>query len=200
MDVDDVLVESLPGYLEAFRRYFHRDVGIEDAAWEIFDRHPDIPAAEATNFFALLEADEFLATRPPYADAVRAVRALVAAGHALTVVTGRLEVHRGHTERLFEDIGIAGLFEDLVHRNGETAVVYKPRIVRERRLDLLVEDELHVAVATAASASPVLLFDRPWNRGGLPRGVTRVCTWDEVLRLVERAADSRAARPNDRQR
>ena len=32
VDVDDVLAESLPGYLEAFREYFGRDVKIEEAA------------------------------------------------------------------------------------------------------------------------------------------------------------------------
>ncbi|MBI3085740.1 MAG: hypothetical protein HYY88_08470, partial [candidate division NC10 bacterium] len=40
IDVDDVLAESLPGYLEAFRRRFGHDVRIEDAAWEIFRRYP----------------------------------------------------------------------------------------------------------------------------------------------------------------
>ncbi len=42
VDVDDVLVESLPAYLAAFRRYFGREVKIEDATWEIFERIPDI--------------------------------------------------------------------------------------------------------------------------------------------------------------
>jgi len=46
VDVDDVLVESLPGYLEAFRSRFGRDVRIEDAAWEIFPRYPEISTGE----------------------------------------------------------------------------------------------------------------------------------------------------------
>jgi hypothetical protein len=50
-------------------------------------------------------------------------------------------------------------FEDLAHRDGETAVEYKPRIVRERRLDLLVEDERALALATAEASAPVFLFD-----------------------------------------
>jgi hypothetical protein len=39
IDVDDVLAESLPAYLEAFRRRFGREVKIEEAAWEIFRRY-----------------------------------------------------------------------------------------------------------------------------------------------------------------
>ena len=64
------------------------------------------------------------------------------------------------------------------------AAQYKPRIVRELRLDLLIEDELHVALAAAEVPIPVLLFDRPWNQADLPIGVTRVLTWDQVRRLV----------------
>jgi uncharacterized protein len=193
VDVDDVLAESLPGYLEAFRRSFGRDVKIEDAAWEIFRRYPEISATEMWGFFAELEETDFLGTRPVYPEAASAMRTLAGAGHRLVVVTGRLLVHRDHTRRLLQNAGIAGLFEDLVHRDGETAAEYKPRVVRERRLDLLIEDELHVAVATALVPVPVLLFDRPWNQGELPQGVTRVTNWNDALRRVEAAAAARAA-------
>jgi uncharacterized HAD superfamily protein len=132
-----------------------------------------------------LEATDFLGTRPIYPEAVAAVRQLAAADHRLVVVTGRPATHREHTRRLLRGAGILECFEDLVHRDGETAVEYKPRIVRERRLDLLIEDERALALATAEASAPVLLFDRPWNQGELPQGVTRVKTWDEVRRLVE---------------
>jgi len=194
VDVDDVLAESLPGYLEAFRSYFGRDVKIENAAWEIFPRYPEISTGEMWQFFAKLDETDFLGTRPVYADAANAMRALVGAGHRLVVVTGRLLAHRDHTRRLLQNAGIAGLFEDLVHRDGEAAAEYKPRVVRERRLDLLIEDELHVAVAAALVPVPVLLFDRPWNQGDLPGGITRVATWNHVLRWVEAAAAARAVR------
>ncbi len=188
VDVDDVLAESLPGYLEAFGSFFGREVKIEDAAWEIFPRFPEISPGEISRFFAKLEETDFLGTRPVYTEAAAAMRALAGAGHRLVVVTGRPLAHRHHTRRLLRNAGIAELFEDLVHRDGGAAVEYKPRVVRERRLDLLIEDELHVAVAAALVPVPVLLFDRPWNRGALPGGVIRVADWDHVLRWVEAAA------------
>ncbi len=181
IDVDDVLAESLPAYLEAFGRRFGHQVKIEEAAWEIFRRYPEIPEVEMERFFQELDRSDFLGSRPIYPEAVEAVRRLAAAGHRLVVVTGRLSQHRGHTRRLLLGAGVLHCFEDLVHRDRETAVEYKPRIVRERRLDLLIEDELHVAVAAARVPVPVLLFDRPWNQGALPEGVTRVSTWSQVL-------------------
>lgn len=192
VDVDDVLAESLPGYLEAFQRYFGHKVRVEDAAWEIFRRYPEIPDGRMWGFFEELEATDFLGTRPVYREAVDAIRTLAAKGHRLVVVTGRLLTHREHTRRLLDGAGIGRLFEELAHRDGEAASEYKPRVVRERRLDLLIEDELHVAMATAASAAPVLLFDRPWNQGALPNAVTRVRSWGEVLGTVEAMAAARS--------
>lgn len=194
VDVDDVLAESLPGYLEAFRSYFGRDVKIEEAAWEIFARYPEISVGEMWRFFAKLDETDFLGTRPVYADAAIAMRALAGAGHRLVVVTGRLLAHRDRTRRLLQNAGIAELFEDLVHRDGEAAAEYKPRVVRERRLDLLIEDERHVAVAASLVPVPVLLFDRPWNQGELPGGITRVTNWKHVLRWIEASAAARAVR------
>lgn len=191
VDVDDVLAESLPGYLDAFRSHFGREVRIEDAAWEIFARYPEIPTSEMWAFYAKLEETDFLGTRPVYTEAADAMRALARAGHRLVVVTGRLSAHQEHTRRLLQNAGIAGLFDEAVHRDGEKAVDYKPRVVRERGLDLFVEDELHVAAATALVPVPVLLFDRPWNQGTLPQGVTRVTSWDHVLRYVDSAAATR---------
>jgi len=87
------------------------------------------------------------------------------------------------------------LFEELVHRNGEAAAAYKPRIVREKRLQLLIEDELHVALAAARVPVPVFLVDRPWNQGDLPQNVTRIGSWDQLLREVQAFA-ARAAAPD----
>src|SRR5574341_373489 len=184
VDVDDVLAESLPGYLEAFQRRFGHEVKIEEAAWEIFRRYPEISATQMWGFFSELEASDFLGTRPVYPEAVEAVRTLAANGHRLYVVTGRLTQHREHTRRLLQRAGLLELFEELVHRDGEATADYKPRMVRELKLDLLIEDELHVALAAAEVPIPVLLFDRPWNRAELPPGITRVADWDHALRVV----------------
>ena len=192
VDVDDVLAESLPGYLEAFRQRFGHEVKIEEAAWEIFRRYPEISAAQMWGFFSELEASDFLGTRPLYPEAVEAVRTLSASGHRLFVVTGRLSQHREHTRRLLERAGLLGVFEELAHRDGQPAPEYKTRMVRELRLDLLIEDELHVALAAAAVPIPILLFDRPWNQGELPVGITRVTDWSQVLHLIAAQASSRS--------
>jgi uncharacterized HAD superfamily protein len=184
IDVDDVLAESLPAYLEAFRRRFGRAVKIEEAAWEIFRRFPEIPAEQVAGFYDHLEATDFLGSRPVYPEAVAGVRTLAAAGHRLYVVTGRLTQHRDHTRRMLEGVGLLPVFEDLVHRAAETLADYKPRVVRELGLQMFIEDELEAARAVAGIPVPVLLFDRPWNRADLPNGVSRVTDWGQVVEQV----------------
>ncbi len=190
--MDDVLAESLPGYLEAFRKRFGHHVRIEEAAWEIFRRYPEISATQMWGFFSELEASDFLGTRPIYPEAAAAMKTLAGYGHRLFVVTGRLSQHREHTRRLLERAGLLQFFEEMVHRDGEATAEYKPRIVRELRLDLLIEDELHVALAAAAVPIPVLLFDRPWNQASLPSGIARVADWGQALRLIAAQAAARA--------
>jgi uncharacterized HAD superfamily protein len=192
VDVDDVLVESLPEYLRLFRESFGHAVPLDRAAWEIFRQFPQIPAAAIEDFYAKLEARNFLETRPVYPEAVAAIGQLAARGHHLVVVTGRSAGHAGHTRRLLAAAGILDAFARVVHRDGEAARDYKPRVAREERLDLLIDDEAHLAAAVAAIPIAVLLMDRPWNQGEMPRGVTRVPGWEEVLAHVERLAAERS--------
>jgi uncharacterized HAD superfamily protein len=188
IDVDDVLVESLPEYLRLFRESFGHAVPLERAAWEIFLQFPHISVARIEAFYAELEARNFLETRPAYPEAVSAIGQLAARGHHLVVVTGRSAGHAEHTRRLLAAAGILDAFARVIHRDGEAARVYKPRVAREERLDLLIDDEAHLAVAVAAIPIPVLLMDRPWNQGEMPRGVTRVPGWTEILLQIERLA------------
>jgi phosphoglycolate phosphatase-like HAD superfamily hydrolase len=191
LDIDDVLVESLPEYLRRFCLRFGCTLPVADAAWEIFRRYPEIPSAAMWEFYAELDRTDFLATRPAYPDAVEGIRQLAGAGHRLYVVTGRLPEHRGHTRRLLEREALLGLFQEVVHRDGpEPAAEYKPRVIRERGLELLIDDELHVALAAAAIPVPVLLVDRPWNAGDLPPGVDRVRGWEEIALRVKALADA----------
>lgn len=190
MDVDDVLVESLPEYLRLFEQYFGHRVPVAEAAWEVFRRFPQIPQDRLDGFFAHLDRINFLASRPVYPEAVVAVRRLAAQGHRLIVVTGRFVTHESYTRQLLAGAGILDAFSALVHRDGEPTQTYKARTAKVWGLDLLVDDELHVA-ACVAPAVPVLLMDRPWNREPLPAGVTRVSGWDQVLAFVERATAGR---------
>jgi phosphoglycolate phosphatase-like HAD superfamily hydrolase len=202
VDMDDVLVETMPAYLRAFEERFGRAVPLAQASWDPFEAHPDIPSAERLAFFDHLRGTRFMFTRPARPDAPPAVRALAAAGHTLIVVSGRPQPHLADTEAMLERMGIRDCFAAIVHRQGETIPEFKGRAAREQRLDVLVEDELPAARAVAAAGVPVLLMDRAWNQGILPPGIVRIASWGEALaRLTDgglaRLADGGLARLRD---
>ncbi len=54
IDIDDVLADSLPEFLEAFNRRFGLQVSVTEAGWEIFRRHPEISSEQRQAFFDVL--------------------------------------------------------------------------------------------------------------------------------------------------
>ncbi len=181
VDIDDVLVETMPAYLRAFEERFGRAVPLAQASWDPFERFPDIPPRERLAFFDALRRSRFMFTRPVHPDAPPAVRALRAAGHTLVILSGRPQPHLGETEEMLVRLGIRDCFAEIVHRDGETIPDYKGRVAGELRLDVLVEDEFPAARAVAQAGVPVLLMDRPWNQGPLPPHVVRIASWAEAL-------------------
>jgi len=181
VDIDDVLVETMPAYLRAFEERFGRAVPLAEARWDPFELHPDIPPPDRLAFFEHLRRTGFMFSRAAYPDAPPAVRALRAAGHTLVIVSGRPRPHLPETERMLERIGIRQCFAEIVHRDGEGIAEYKGRTARDRRLDVLVEDEFPAARAVAQAGVAVLLMDRPWNQGALPPRMERIASWAEAL-------------------
>ena len=185
VDLDDVLADSLPHYLQAFNRRFGLAIDLPDAAWRIFDRYPQISRREAHDFFSELIEDGFFASRPLLPGAKEAVESLAEEGHRLFIVTGRATRDAATTRDWLEQVGLLRHFTAVVHNGMKPVGRYKSGAASELQLELFIEDELAVASAVAETAIPVLLFDRPWNQGALPAIVQRVRSWTEVLGWIE---------------
>lgn len=185
IDVDDVLADSLPRLLAAFRQHFGLEVELANAGWDVFGRFPQVTREERRSFFARLESNGFLEALPLVAGAAEGVRALRATGHRLFAVTGRPDRLAPQTHRWLENVGLLACFE-AVHLRGDEAIPdYKRRLAEALRLDALVDDEPEVAVAVGAGRTRVLLFDRAWNRVSLPAQILRVHSWADVVAAIE---------------
>ncbi|MCI0408785.1 MAG: hypothetical protein L0191_09515 [Acidobacteria bacterium] len=184
IDLDDVLVDSLPHYLTAFNRRFGMEVSLADAAWRMYRRYPHIPRGEIDNFFSGLIEAGFFASRPLLPGAMEALERLTEEGHGLFIITGRAPQDEAITRKWLNEAGLTGYFSALVHEGIEPVGRYKSEAALELRLDLFVEDELAAAIAVGEARIPVLLYDQPWNRGALPANVRRVCSWSEALRQI----------------
>ncbi len=184
IDLDDVLADSLPHYVQALNRRFELTIDLADAAWRIFDRFPHIPRREAHSFFSELIEEGFFSSRPLLPGAREAVESLAEEGHHLFIITGRAARDAITTRDWLEQVGLLRHFSAIVHNGIEPVSHYKSGAAFKLQLDLFIEDELAVAVAVAEMAIPVLLFDRPWNRGALSENMQRVRSWPEVISRI----------------
>ncbi|MDD5560135.1 hypothetical protein [Candidatus Methylomirabilis sp.] len=184
IDLDDVLADSLPHYLQAFNRHFGLDIEVTHAAWRIADRFPHIPRQEADDFFTELIEDGFFSSRPLFPGAKEAVEVLAEDGHRLYIITGRSPQEEPITRRWLTHVGVSSYFEAVMHRVREPVGHHKSSAASALQLDLFIEDELAVALAVSETAIPVLLFDHPWNQGPLSRTMCRVQSWGEALTRI----------------
>ncbi len=184
IDLDDVLADSLPHYLQAFSRRFGLTIGLADAAWQISDRFPQIPRQEAHDFFTKLIEAGFFSSRPLLLGAREAVERLAEDGHRLFIITGRASRDEAITRSWLTHVGLLSRFEAVIHKARAPVGRHKSEAASELRLDLFIEDELAVAIDVAKTAIQVLLYDQPWNRGVLPGNLRRVRSWTEVLTQV----------------
>ncbi|MBI3990407.1 MAG: hypothetical protein HY347_12430 [candidate division NC10 bacterium] len=184
IDLDDVLTESLPAYLEAFTRCFGIRVPLEEAAWDLPKRFPEIPIQEWEGFFTDLEEGGFLDRRPLLPGAKAAMEALQQVGHRLYIVTGRLPRQEEVTRRWLKGHSLLSCFEGIFHKDGEFVTEHKKKAITALGLQVFVEDEPHVARALAELPLKVLLFDKPWNQGSLPSSVRRIHSWPEALEAI----------------
>ena len=60
----------------------------------------------------------------------------------------------------------------------------KAQVCKSLGVDVFIEDALEHALPLANNGIPVLLFDRPWNRGQEPANTTRVFSWSGILRSL----------------
>lgn len=184
VDLDDVLADSLPHYLQAFNERFGFEVGLANAAWRIADRFPQISRQEADDFFSELIEDGFFLSRSLIPHAKEAVETLAGGGHHLYIITGRTPRDEQITMDWLTRVGVRSHFEAVVHRTRDPVERHKADVASELALSLFIEDELAVALAVAEAAIPVLLFNRPWNQGPLPGNVRRVESWHETLTQI----------------
>lgn len=184
IDLDDVLADSLPHYLQAFNERFGLDVELADAAWRIADRFPHIPRQEADDFFTELIADGFFSSRSLFPGAREAVETLTGDGHRLYIITGRSPQEEPITRRWLVHVGMLSRFEAVMHRVRDPVGHHKSSAASELQLDLFIEDELAVALAVSETTIPVLLFDQPWNQGPLSQAMCRVQSWSEALTRI----------------
>lgn len=185
VDMDDVLCETARGLLSVLEREFDRRVAFDQIHDFDLTVSFGLTPNELERFFALVHRPEPLLALDPLPGAIETVRAWSAAGAEIAVVTGRPAHTRDISRRWLERHGVPHrelTFVDKYGRAGsasEDEEVLPLESLRRDSYRLAVEDSLPTARFLAERGMPVLLVDRPWNRGSA-EGVHRCRDWGEV--------------------
>ena len=200
VDIDDVLAETTRRILRLANRRFGSSLTFEELGSFDLGVALGLDAPGVHELFAEVNAPGFLDRLPTRRGALPALRAWAAAGHTVSVVTGRPPYTRELTAAWLERRGVVHDSLLFVDKYGRFPDAPPRDALRGLRFDAALEDSLETAAfLLEIGVERVFLFDRPWNRetGALPPArlarIRRVSGWRELapelraLALGERA-------------
>ena len=187
IDIDGVLLDILSPIIEVYNRKNGTSFKFED--FKDYDFHKTWGGTfqEAVDFVdKFWEMSEFINLKP-FPESVKCVSEL-SKTHELIIITNRPEVIkittkkqiRSHFPNCFEFIHFTNQYNKSSEHHGFT----KAQICSKLGADVIIEDCIEHVVDLPENIKGILL-DRPWNQGNVPKNVTRVNTWDEILTIID---------------
>jgi uncharacterized HAD superfamily protein len=183
LDIDGVIVDYVSTMLPVLSRACHRDIKYQDIVTYDLRECLGIDGETLDRVWEqTLQTDLFLAI-PPVRGAIEGIESLRLRQHEIWLVTAR--------PSSIQEITLSWL---------ETKKVKYDRIVFDKGsdkhlvtsgFDIFVDDSAEVIRPIAATGTPALLFDQPWNRmAELPRNCRRVYDWKTILQVIDELESS----------
>ena len=186
IDLDDVLASLMVSLVDFHNQRYKTTLTRNDFRhfdlWRTWGGNREEAIRKVYEFY---EAKEFenVGTVPGAIDALASLKAME---HRLYVITARpnhiikkTEVWlERHFPKTFDGVHFTNAF--IVSGPSRKKV----DVCKELGVELLIDDNLVYVNECATEGTPALLFDAPWNQGVLPAGVTRISSWDEVVRYI----------------
>ncbi len=206
VDIDDVLCETIARLVDLLEHMHDRRVDPSQVEHFDLSRSFGLDSDETESFMERAHADDIIESIVPTPGAVDVLSAWTAAGHRITLVTGRPPKTNAASRRWLEN-------HDLLHEarhhldkwnrpswnlTGLPAIEFDD--IRDFGFEFAVEDSLDTAVRLIEEFEiPVALMDRPWNRAveSLSRktrgSLIRCANWNQVAAVFRYETSSIAA-------
>lgn len=186
IDIDNVLTDSYPYYLEKFNSRFKTEIKFDELTdFFFFENNSGIALEEIQEFFESVQSDyNFQFSLPVFPDAVTSITGWARQGAKIHYITARRHYSRQVTQDWLRKHGLWVKDASLdVFPEGypDADPVYKREAADRIGIDLMIEDSLEIADVMSI---PVFLFDKPWNRGKLKSNVRRIYSWNEIDAFV----------------
>lgn len=187
IDVDDVLAD----FTKTLIRYYNNMYGTSLKINQFFSyRFWDIwggTREEAIRIVQDFNNSLYFSQMQPISGAIKSVKSLVI-NNELIVITSREPKVVKETEEWIQRF-FPNMFKGVYFTNNQYTgwgqIKKKSDVCLELSIDLIIEDSLEYSMECAENGIRALLFDRPWNKTeNLPENVTRVYSWQEILKTV----------------
>jgi uncharacterized HAD superfamily protein len=189
VDLDDVIAKTTCHYVDVLKHEFGRTVDFEAITSFNLQESFSLSDSEYEHFFSLVHEPEIILGLEPIDGAVNILNKWVEQGYEISVVTGRLtSTYDSSLQWLRENevpfdsfIMVDKYSRPVVDRN----IAISLERFSEMEFIIAIEDSIDmVNFINRKMKSPVILFDRPWNRNGfLKSDIRRYKTWEEIGRL-----------------
>lgn len=193
--MDDILCETAVSLCGLACRMFGRRVAYDAVRDFNLQETFSLSDGQFRQFMDAAHEHDFLLAYAPTPGAAEGVKALVADGHEVEVVTGRPAFTHRATRAWLDAAGLKGVPVTYVDKYGRPQPIdpTAPGAISlgqllARHYDVAIDDSPVVLPALARwTDTKVLVFDRPWNRAyALARNMARVGDWKELVRIVKR--------------
>ncbi len=186
IDIDNVIADTTESYISKFNEYFGISIKYEDITdFYHLEKLTNIPKQRVDLFIEkTFDQDEFVTKIPPVSSASEYIQSWIKRGVVLYFISARPKSIKKVTKRWLLKHGFWGKGAKLYTFDTDknyTDIEYKTGIVQYEKIDIFIEDKKDIAEAMSV---PVLLIDRPWNRGELPEHLKRVYTWDDINKFI----------------
>ncbi len=186
IDIDEVLAQFLQGVIDYHNHTYKTNLVADQFKsyyfWETWGGTREQAIKKVADF----SKSDFYTNIKPVDGAQEAIQTLKQ-NHSLFVVTARPETMEKETlswlNRHFPDC-----FQEVVFTNhwaDGCEAISKGDVCDRFGAELHIEDNIDYAKECLNGKRHVLLMDQPWNQSNsLPDGVTRVFSWEEILKLI----------------
>ncbi|PIP55788.1 MAG: hypothetical protein CO183_00770 [Candidatus Zambryskibacteria bacterium CG_4_9_14_3_um_filter_42_9] len=184
-DLDDVLLDFMNSLIP-----YHNNVFGTNNEREHFKNNDIASIWSCTKEEEIQRVFDFFASpehlqASPIPGAVEGIRNLKE-HHNLSVITARPEELKEKTIEWLEK-HYANMFDGIYFTNqyhGSGPKRSKGEICHELGVNIFVDDILENAEDVVSFGIPVLLFDKPWNQAEVRSPITRVRSWEEIMKIL----------------
>ena len=196
IDFDDVLCETARALSVLALEMFGRDVPYDDIQFFDLEKSFSLTDAQLDRLMARAHEDHFLLNLAPTPGGTDAIHAWEAAGHDVSIVTGRQPTCHAGSMQWLRARGLAHMGIIYVDKYGrapanppaDAPVMIKLDAFNRLHFDIAIDDSPAALDLLAPRRDcRTIIFDRPWNRAYPPAPtMTRATSWAEILDIVSR--------------